>query len=70
MLLVSMLFDMSFSRLFSVMSSVAGVAGCAMRVMSCFLVMAAFVVFGSSLVVLRSMPVMLRGSLVMFSCIL
>jgi hypothetical protein len=59
MLLVSVLFDMSFSSLFSMMSSVAGVAGCAMRVMSRFLVMTAFVVLGSFLVVLRSMPVML-----------
>jgi hypothetical protein len=54
-----MLFDVSFSRLFSMMSGVAGVSACAMCVMGCLFVMTAFVVLGGFLMVLRSMPVVL-----------
>jgi hypothetical protein len=58
-LLVSVLFDVSFPRLFSMMSGVAGVSACAMCVMGRLFVMTAFVVLCSFLMMLRSMPVVL-----------
>jgi type III secretory pathway component EscT len=54
-----MLFDMGFSRFFSMMSSVAGVSTCGVCVMCCLFVMTAFVVLGGILMVLRSMLMVL-----------
>jgi hypothetical protein len=54
-----MLFDMGFSRFFSMMSSVAGMSTCGVCVMSCLFVMTALVVLGSFLMVLRSIPMVL-----------
>jgi hypothetical protein len=54
-----MLFDMSLSRFFSMMSSVARMSACGVCVMSCLFVMTAFVVLGSFFMMLRSMPVVL-----------
>jgi len=54
-----MFFDMRFSRFFGMMSSVTGVSACGVRVMCCLFVMTGFVVLGSFLMVLRSMPMVL-----------
>ena len=59
MLLVSMLFDVSLSRFFSMMSSVARVSACGVCVMSCLFMMTAFVVLGGFLMMLRGMPMVL-----------
>jgi hypothetical protein len=65
-----MLFDMRFSRFFSMMSSIAGVSARSVCVMRCFLMMAAFMVFRGLLMMVRGMPMVLWGFLVMFRCIL
>jgi hypothetical protein len=56
---VTVLFNMRLSRFLSMMSSVAGVSTRAVCMMSCLFVMTTFVVLGSFLMVLRSMPMVL-----------
>lgn len=54
-----MLFDVSFSSFFGMMSRVAGVPACGVRVMRRFFMMTAFVVFGGLLIMVRGMRVVL-----------
>ena len=65
-----MLFDMRFSRFFSIMSSVAGVSAGRVCVMRGFFMMATFMVFRGFLMMVRGALMVLRGFLVMFSCFL
>jgi hypothetical protein len=65
-----MLFGVSFSRLFSMVSGMAGMPTRGVSVMCRFFVVATFVMLGSFLMVARGKRMMLRGLLVVFSSLL
>jgi len=65
-----MILDVSFSRLFGMMSRVTGVSARSVRVMRRFFMMTALVVFGGLLMMARGMCVVFRGLLVMLGCFL